>query len=354
MENVRVHPISTVKVRIVEWVLFYVISSLRVLFRGWIRSPDVLYVREMTYNVLPQIVSKFLRRPVVVEVNGLLLEEMRMIGAGRIELGLIRFFQRLSFRFSDRFVAVAQMVKDGILREYRILSEQVSVVSNGTDPDHFRPMDPVQCRKRLGLDLETPIVGFVGSCYPYHDIDSLIEAAPLILEQCGEVKFAIVGDGYMRKIWMQQASENHVARHFLFTGAVPYAEVPHYMNAFTVPVALFKSIATSANEKECPREITGSPIKLFEYMACGKAVIGTDVRGLRDVLQRHRAGIVISPQNPERVAEAIIKLIEHKSLREEMGRNGRLTVEQEYTWARTAQRVAQVCSEAIAEKRARR
>ena len=298
----------------------------------------------MAYNPFPYLVAGLVGWPCVTELNALIKDEIEMIGGSKWQIRAIELFQRFSLHRSNRIAAVTRGIRDEIVQVYGIPVSKTAVIPNGTDPDLFRPLDARECRKYTGLEGYTSIVGFVGSCYPYHDVNCLIDAAPLIWSRIPDVKFVIVGDGYMRQIWMQRTAERNVADRFLFTGAIPYEEIPYYMNAFTVCVAPF---TIERNTK-----IGLSPMKLYDYMACGKPVVGSDIEGVGNLLKEAQAGVVVPPEDPYALAEAVVQLLRCGDLRDRMGRNGRMVVEREYTWARTAERVARVCAEAIEEKRA--
>lgn len=328
--------VRTISLRIVGWVMFYVMSAFAMLITGWRRRPDVIYVREMAYNLCPVVIARLLRRPLIIEVNGPLLDEMRMIGAGRLELGLIRLTQRLMFRAVDRIVVVAEGLGDQIIDLYNVPHENIIVIPNGTDPDRLHPDDPAACQRAIGLE-PGPTVGFVGSCYPYHDIDTLITAAPAILEGCPAARFIVVGDGYMRTTWMARTREEGLADHFVFPGAAPYDEVPKYINAFTVCIALFA--------RESDEKMNRSPMKLYDYMACGRPAIATDLKGNGDIVRDHHAGLTVPTQDADALAEAALRLLKDGALCEEMGRNGRTAVEQYFNWHRVAMDIVRTASD---------
>jgi glycosyltransferase involved in cell wall biosynthesis len=337
-KGITIHVVPTIPLRIVRWLTFYTVSALLVIIAGWRTRPDVLYTREMVYNLFPPVISRLLTVPLVVEVNGFLLDEVALAGAGAIERGMIRFFQDVVFRRVDRIVAVSEGIKEWIIEEYKVDPERIAVIPNGTNPDIFSPLGIETVDERIGLPAGLPIVGFVGSCCPYHDVPLLIEAAVHIGDIRDDVRFVIAGDGYMRKSWMRLAEERGVGHVFLFTGRIPYEDVPHYINAFTVCAVLYDRGLSSRSV---------SPIKLYEYMACGRPIVGTDLKGVGDLLKTSGAGIAVPPDDPEALAEALLSLLSNKALCEEMGRRGRETVLTFYTWGRVAQDVAEVCRDRV-------
>jgi len=162
--GVTVHVIRSMPIRMVDWILFYVFSAMSMCLLGLRRRPDAIYMRELAYDLFPIIAAWFLRRPLLVEVNGLLLDEMKQIGAGPFELGLIRLSQRWTFAAADRVIVVAAPLGDWLIGLYQLPDERVVVIPNVTDPDRLHPMDMDTSQQHAGLP-EGPVIGFVGSCY---------------------------------------------------------------------------------------------------------------------------------------------------------------------------------------------
>jgi glycosyltransferase involved in cell wall biosynthesis len=327
--GVRIHVVPVPPIRIAAWVVFYVFSALAMGMSGLRRRPDVLYVREMAYNLCPFAAARLLGCPLIVEVNGSLMDEMRLFGAGAVEIGLTRVTQWLTFQEADRIVAVAEGLGEQMAALYDVPREKIAVIPNGTDPDRMRPADLAESQRAIGLT-PGPVVGFVGSCYPYHDIDMLIRAAPAILNACPDTRFVVAGDGYMRSAWMARAREEGLGRHFLFPGRIPYDRVPTYIAAFTVCIALFT------------HQSKGSPMKLYDYMACGRPAVATDQKGTGDVVRAHRAGLTVAPGDVQALAGAVVRLLNDPSLCAEMGRNGRQAAERYFTWRRAAADIVRV------------
>lgn len=326
-DRVAIHVVAAPSIRIVGWVLFYILSAWAMIVAGVRRPPDAIYFRETAYNLFPIVTARLLRCPLVIEVNGPLLDEMSMVGAGAIELWLILASQHITYDEADRIVVVAEGLGDRIVALFGVSREKIVVIPNGTDPDRMRPADLAASQQAIGLT-PGPVIGFVGSCYPYHDIDTLITAAPAILKAWPDTRFIVVGDGYMRAAWMNRAKEEGLEDHFIFTGLIPYDDVPEYITAFTLCIALF------AQESE--DRMNRSPMKLYDYMACGRPTIATDLAGIGDVVRRWQAGLTIPSQDAQALAEAAVRLLNDAPLCEDMGRNARRAVDEYFNWGRVA------------------
>jgi glycosyltransferase involved in cell wall biosynthesis len=224
---------------------------------------------------------------------------------------------------------------------YKVPDEKIIVIGNGANIDQFRPIDQEEAKKELKLSQEANYVCFVGTLAPWHGVNYLVEAAPYILGSCPNTHFLIIGDGVMKNDWMQHAKKFGVYDQFIFTGSVQYEKVPLYINASDVCVATFI--------KKRHMKIGGSPLKMYEYMACEKPVVSSRIPNI-DFIEQENAGLLVEPENPQELADAIITLIKDKKLRETMGKNARKYVVENHSWEAIARKVADVCEQAIQVK----
>lgn len=323
--------IPTVNFRIVSWITFYILLILYLLRDLIVREkPDFVYSREMVYNILLPIFCKVTGIPLIIEVNALLDDELKMIGKGRVEIGLVRFCQKINLKSAKGIIAVTEGIKRALQERYGIPAIKIAVVSNGTDTEHFRPIPEEEARERVGLEKGERYIGFVGSCYPYHDIPTIIKAAPLIFEKYPNLKFVIVGDGIARKGWENMVKDTGVTESFLFTGYKPYDLIPYYINAFDICVAPTKSTHIKMGL---------SQIKVYEYLSCGKVTVGSNISGIGDLLNTFQVGIAVPPENPQSMEEAIRALLKNPILEREMGKRGRNLIVERFTWEAKAKEI---------------
>ncbi len=156
-------------------------------------------------------------------------------------------------------------------------------------------------------------------------------------EVCASDLFRVTSEGQMKEELVELVDKTGVSDKFIFTGTVPYEEVPKYINASDVCVV-----------PKRPLKSGYSPLKLYEYMACGEPIVASRISGF-EILEQQNAGILVEPENPEELAKAIIKLLKDEKLREEMGKNGREYVVKHHSWESVARKVAEVCESAIRE-----
>jgi len=168
----------------------------------------------------------------------------------------------------------------------------------------------------------------------------LIKASPYILEECPQSVFLVIGDGPSRESLIDLAEQLGVSDRFIFTGAKPYTSVPLYINASDLCVAPFVSWERNIR-------IAGSPLKMYEYLACGKPVVASDIEGVRQILAESKSGVCVPAENPRELASAVVRLLCDPETRQSMGENSRRHVVESRSWESVAREVFEVCQMVI-------
>src|SRR5581483_2264524 len=159
------------------------------------RRPDVVYLTDHTASAPLALLLRALGFRFVLEVNGIPLQDAKLQGIGSpLWLRLIDLFSRTTYRLADRFAVVSPEIRANVEKALEpSRGREVAVVPNGVDLDVWRPARKVEARARLGLPLDRPIVGFLGSFYQWQGLDRLLAAAPLILEREPRTLFLLAG-----------------------------------------------------------------------------------------------------------------------------------------------------------------
>jgi glycosyltransferase involved in cell wall biosynthesis len=306
--------------------------------------PDVLYLRQNSFPFFPMFICKILKIPLVVEVNGLFLDELEVnmnskSFAYKIFSYLALRSEKLNYKHCDRIVSVTDKLKDEIVSLYSISEDKIFVVNNGANTDLFKPMDREQVKKELRLESSKKYICFVGHLAAWQGVEFLIYASPLIIEKHPEVRFLVVGDGVMKNKLLKITSELRLSDKFIFTGRVPYESVPLYINASDICVAPFIKRRNS--------KIGLSALKTYEYLACGKPIVASSIPGVKDLIEFSGGGIAVNPENPGELATAILGLISDESTRAILGEKGRKYVVENHSWNGVARKILEVCNDII-------
>jgi glycosyltransferase involved in cell wall biosynthesis len=295
------------------------------------RKPDVLYLRQNSFPFFPIVLCKVLKIPSVVEVNGIVLDELK-VNPDSKSLAY-RVFSYLALNSEN------DKLRDELVRLYSIPETKISVINNGANTDLFRPLDGEQVRIKLKLDSSKRYVCFVGHLAAWQGVEFLIYAAPMILEKFSDVRFLIVGDGVMKDRLMEMTSEYGLSDKFIFTGRVPYENVSLYINAADLCVAPFI--------KERNSKIGLSALKTYEYLACGKPIVASSIPGVVDLIELSGGGISVPPENSKELAAGVIKLLSDENIRTIMGKRGRKYVVENHSWDGVARKILEICNKII-------
>lgn len=298
---------------------------------------DIIYERNFSCRI-GVILSKLLKIPLVIEINGIVETEMHLQGRhiSSIRKRIGKKLRQLFFEQTSKIVVVSPRIKENLVNSYNIAIENIIIVPNGANTTLFRPMDQQNTKSAIGLKQEKKYVCFIGNLAPWQGVEYLIQAAPFIIKLIPEVIFLIVGDGTVRKELENRVKEMKVSAYFLFTGSVIYDLVPYYINASDVCISIKKPV------------LPGSPLKVFEYMACGKPVIATRKSAYGfEILEEFGAGLLVDQDNLEEISNAITYLLKNPTESKKMGFAGRKLVIDNYSWRNTALKVEQICSSAL-------
>lgn len=222
-----------------------------------------------------------------------------------------------------------------LLKEhYAFPAEKVLVAPNGVDTVFFNiSADKEEVRSRLHMPVRAFIIGYVGSLETVgisKGIPMLVEAFCRIATGRDDVFLYIVGgpsDAVMR--FKEQAVVAGIPTELVvFTGHVPYLAVPEYLRAMDVVV-----IPYGRNR----HSITTSPIKLFEFLAAGKAIAAADLPSLRMYLDEQTA-VFFRPDDSDDLSRALQELISDQNMRECLEQCARQRAER-YLWPARARTI---------------
>jgi glycosyltransferase involved in cell wall biosynthesis len=308
------------------------------------RRFDVIYRRHTLFNC-EYLLAKMFNIPLVKEVNGLVADEIKTMGLGnRISLRVMDRIERFNMPKADKIIVVTSRLKEVLQKDYGVPADKIVVIPNGANTDLFKPMDATRAREKLNLNQSNNYVCYVGAFHAWQGIEYLVKSAPLVLQKCPDTRFLIVGDGLIKQELINLAEQLGVSDKMIFTGMVPYRKVPLYMNASDVCV--FSAARSFRNERT-----GGSPLKLYEYMACGRPVVVGNIAGISEDVMDSGSGFVTDPTNAIEMARAIMALLENEQLRKEMGERGKKFTIERHSWMKVAEQVAEVCQSVIKNRR---
>lgn len=293
----------------------------------WRQPEAVLYERHAYFMFIGVFLGKWLRRPVVLEINelagftrarGLIMERL----ARRIDTWV--------FSRASHILCVSSVLADEA-KQHGARSEKVHVVPNAIDPNRFRSPSPEQSlRLRLGLE-GSIVIGHMGLFHRWDRLDVLIEVARSIRDRHPEIKVLLVGDGPEMEELKRTAFRLGMESAIIFSGPVPRDEVAAYIDAMDI------CVLPDSNP-------FGSPIALFEFMAMGKPCVVPDLGPMRDVIEDNLTGIMFPHGDYAALDKALLRLTEDSALRYRIGERAKQAVFERHTWAANARFLVQLAA----------
>jgi glycosyltransferase involved in cell wall biosynthesis len=230
--------------------------------------------------------------------------------------------ERVNLAHADLIVVVSEVSRDDLLGR-GIEPGRLHVAPNGVDPDRYRPdVDGAMVRRRHGLDGRT-VIGFVGTFGIWHGAPVLARAARRVLAQRPGARFLFVGDGRDRaECEAILAGERERA---VFTGLVPQENGPSHLAAMDI-------LAAPHVDNPDGTRFFGSPTKLFEYMAMGRAIVASRLEQIGQVLEDDATALLVPPGDEASLAAALVRLVDDEALRARLGAAARARALERHTW----------------------
>jgi exopolysaccharide biosynthesis polyprenyl glycosylphosphotransferase len=212
--------------------------------------------------------------------------------------------ERFCAKFTDRIVTVSEPdIQKGLMQGIGT-KDKFTLINNGIDLEKFRQDIGVQqVRSELGLDPECKLVGMVGRLDEQKNPLDLIKAAAIVSKSYSKVQFLIVGDGSLRPECEQLIDDLNLKDKFFLLG---------FRNDVSRILPILTITAMSSLWE-------GLPLAFLESMSAGKPIVANDIDGASDVVVNGETGFLVSPHQPQAMAERILTLLNDEALCNHMG-----------------------------------
>lgn len=246
-------------------------------------------------------------------------------------------------RRADAVVGIASSIL-GDLEARGIETEKLFCVSNGVDTLRFVPRSR-DSRLAAVLDLnDCPIVGFIGTLFPWEGIAWLVRAAAALRMSGLVFKLLIVGDGPDADEVRKAIQENDAASYILFVGRVPHEDIVKYYSV--IDVLVYPRLSMRLTELV-------TPLKPLEAMSLGKTVLGSNVGGIRELIDPEVTGVLFKAGDVSDFGRQAIRVLQDPEFRRLLGDRARQKVTAEKDWKVLARTYKSVYAMAARSVRAR-
>ncbi len=311
-----------------------------------------VYQRLSVGNYVGPILSRRFGIPLVTEYNGSEVWVQKNWGANLRYARLAQMAEDTCLRDARLVVTVSEVLREELIGR-GIPDSRIVSYPNCIDPGMFDPESTSsnlvrEIRARHGLDEDSIVVAFIGTFGPWHGVEILARAIAELTRNHSDwlnswkVRFLIVGDGAKMSEVKRILSDERSKLYSTLTGLIPQAEAPGYLAASDVLVS--PHVPNSDGSR-----FFGSPTKLFEYMAMGKAIVASNLEQIGTILSPgldtndlppaspvegadSQMSVLVSPGDVDALIKGIRFLVERPDWRALLGRNARKEALAKYTW----------------------
>lgn len=238
------------------------------------------------------------------------------------------WLKKISYRKASNIVVLTSFIKNGLVK-CGVDDNRIIVCHDAVRIEDFDNLPSKQfSREKLNLPQDKKIIGYIGTLKTMgmeKGVSTLINSLVLLPEDF--ILYVVGGLGGKEEdvdFYKKIAIEKKVDDRVIFTGKVPHSDIPTYISTCDV-------LASPFPDYEHYRYYM-SPLKIFEYMASKKPIISTNLPSIKEVLIDQHNSILVSPDSPSELSNAIVKLTKDTSLSNKISENAYLDVSTKYTW----------------------
>ena len=267
----------------------------------YFRTVDIIKTNQMDGSWAAVISKRLFKKKLVVRCGYEWLNYFKTTNAPAWKQTVARIIERWSYVNADRIIITSKADKEFIVRAFGIPEARIEVIGNYIDTDLFVPDNSVV--------KDADRIMFVGRLHEDKNLSMLIES--LIGLTC---ELVVAGHGPEASRLISLAASHGVQ--FRMLGTVTQEQLPKELTKSTIFIL--------------PSRSEGNPKALLEAMACGLPCIGTNVKGIREVISSGENGILVEPSS-ESLRSAILSILENPELRDRLGRNAREEIVRNYS-----------------------
>ena len=233
---------------------------------------------------------------------------------------------------AERVILCSSSMKWEIESHFHLPPEKVIVIPNAVDASKYeKKISREDVKRRYGIEPHEKVVLFIGRLVPQKGVEYLVKAIPLILQQHGNVKFVVVGDGWSKNHLEDLARSTGFEDKTRFLGFISDSELTE--------------LTMSADVLVVPSVYEPFGIVALEGMAAGVPVVAANVGGLSEIIEHDHTGVLVYPKNPESIAWGVNRVLSDPAYSRWLVQNAKRKVQEVYSWEAVAQRTVEVYEE---------
>jgi len=296
--------------------------------------PALIHAASNHWNGLTAVkTARRLGIPSIYEVRGLWEVTRGSRNPEWAQSNMFKYIARMeadAARGATRVFAITEALRDEMISR-GVDGDKISIIPNGVDTSRFTPIPrDEELASQLGVAGKS-VIGYVGSVLDYEGIELMLEAAEVLNRTREDFHVLIVGDGAELERFQKHVEEHELEHVVTFTGRVPHEEVERYYSL--VDITPFPRLPLPVCEMV-------SPLKPFEAMAMGKAVVASDVAALREIVTPGMNGYLHEKGSADSLIEQLTRLLDDPAHTRQLGAQARDWVVENRDWSRLSTLIA--------------
>lgn len=287
------------------------------------RAYDAVFIRSPIF--MPLI--KKIKVPVVYELhNDTLHYDSKILN----EIWSRMFLRYTKSGIIKKVVVISEALKK-IWTQKGVEPDRIFAYHDGFNPAHYRePLSKQEARKNLGARSEACLITYTGSLYKDRGIELILQAAQAI----PHALFYIIGGPMEQVYYYSRLSKRYGIGNIVFTGRVDQKKVSQYLFASDILLLIFTD--------RVPTIDYCSPLKMFEYMASGRTILGHGFPTIQEVLKHGQDAVLVDPYDNDDFISTLKNLVGTHT--DHLGDNARREAFAKYSWEKRAEAVAHFLS----------
>lgn len=284
---------------------------------------DFVWQRHVPFHRAGLALGKSVNCPVILSVHALMVQEARQWGVRRPGWGSLmeRFGEKRLIQEADLVACVSNEVAE-LVRSKGVSEDRIIVTPNGVDLQRFRPTKPdLSTQRKLGLDGDRFVLGWVGSFRAFHGLERLLDAMEDLQNRGRSITLLLIGTGPGLQTVKAYVDQRDI-RNISFAGGFPHDRMPQVLSVLHAAVVMGPP----------GTQFHYSPVKIREYMAMGLPVIAGRLGELDRILTDGNDAILVDPSSTAELTRAIETLMDDPELRTRLGVQARQRIARIGSW----------------------
>lgn len=308
--------------------------------------PDIVHTHAAKSGVIGRLAADACKVPVILHTfHGHVFHSY----FSKFKTNTFIQIERYLARRSTGIVAISDTQKHELANVYHIAPEEkIRKIPLGLDLDKFQQHQDVkraEFRKQFKLNADDIAIGIIGRVVPVKNHSLFVAAAKQVVAKTDKpVKFVVIGDGDMRQQMEEEFRE----------AGIDYTYFPEDPRAATAVCTSWQTdmdlVLSGLDIVALTSHNEGTPVSLIEAQAASKAVVSTDVGGVKDVVKDNHTGFITEPGDAASFAEALLHFINHPEKRQYFGEQGKQFVQEAYSYQRLVKDMSQYYYELLDKK----